>query len=104
MRATRPTPGIPEGTSDSRNRAPLDVRGMLCPLPVIALARAASGLSAGTVIVVLADDVAARSDIPAWTRLKGHRVSLVDEGPHTRYTVVLGPFAETTSASVTTSG
>ena len=48
----------------------VDARGLKCPAPVIALARAARRLDTGT-IEVLADDVAARTDIPAWCAMKG---------------------------------
>ena len=51
----------------------LDERGRLCPLPVIALARAARDLAAGQVITVVADDPAAEYDIPAWCLMRGHR-------------------------------
>ncbi len=68
----------------------LDARGQRCPMQVIALARAARAQPPGAVLVVLADDPAARHDIPAWARLKGHTVSLADDGGHTAYRVVLG--------------
>ena len=47
-------------------------RGRRCPLPVIDLAKAAAGLPGGAEVTVLADDPAARSDVPAWCRLRGH--------------------------------
>ena len=47
----------------------LDTRGERCPIPVIRLAKAARQLRVGT-IELLADDVATRSDVPAWCRLK----------------------------------
>jgi tRNA 2-thiouridine synthesizing protein A len=50
----------------------LDCRGMACPRPVIELARAIAGVPPDARVAVLADDVAARSDIPAWCRLSGH--------------------------------
>lgn len=68
----------------------LDARGLLCPLPVIRLARLARDLPTGTVVLVLADDPAAESDIPAWARMRGHEVRLERRGGHTAYTVVLG--------------
>ena len=70
--------------------ADLDARGLLCPLPVIRLARLARELRAGRSVLVLADDPAAESDIPAWARMRGHEVSLERRGGHTAYTVVLG--------------
>jgi tRNA 2-thiouridine synthesizing protein A len=52
----------------------VDARGLRCPLPVIRLAEAAREAAAGTVIVVLAGDPAARHDIPAWCRMRDHEL------------------------------
>lgn len=49
----------------------LDCRGMLCPLPVIELGKRYAEVPVGGLVVVLADDVAARTDIPAWCRMRG---------------------------------
>lgn len=49
----------------------LDCRDMLCPLPVIELARAFGDLAVGTVVAVVTRDVAARTDVPAWCRMRG---------------------------------
>jgi tRNA 2-thiouridine synthesizing protein A len=58
----------------------VDARGLRCPLPVIRLARAAAGLPAGSVLVVVATDPAAEHDVPAWARLRGHHVVAVERG------------------------
>ena len=50
----------------------VDARGTACPMPIIMLAKAARGLSADTEITVLATDVAARYDVPAWARMTGN--------------------------------
>ncbi|MEW2458388.1 cysteine desulfurase/sulfurtransferase TusA family protein [Streptomyces albus] len=50
----------------------LDARGKLCPLPVIELAKAIGTVPAGGLVRVLADDEAARLDIPAWCEMTGH--------------------------------
>jgi cysteine desulfurase len=67
----------------------VDSRGRRCPLPVIDLARAAATAPPGARVTVLADDPAARSDVPAWCRLRGH--TYVGEQPAagggTAYTV-----------------
>lgn len=52
----------------------VDARGQRCPLPVIALARRARELPPGAVIEVLSTDPAARHDVPAWARLRGHEM------------------------------
>ena len=50
----------------------LDCRGLLCPAPVIELARRLGDVEVGQLIAVAADDVAARYDVPAWCRMKDH--------------------------------
>ena len=48
----------------------LDCRGQVCPLPVIALARAVSEMALGDVVAVVSTDPAAAADILAWCRMK----------------------------------
>jgi len=50
----------------------LDQRGRRCPLPVIELARRIGDVAPGGLIAVAADDPAARLDVPAWCRMRGH--------------------------------
>lgn len=50
----------------------LDCRGMLCPLPVIELARHVGDVEVGALLAVVTEDVAARVDVPAWCRMRGH--------------------------------
>lgn len=52
----------------------VDARGLRCPTPVIRLARAARDAAPGTVLAVWWTDPAARHDIPAWARMRGHDV------------------------------
>ncbi len=63
----------------------LDCRGMLCPLPVIELGKRFAEAPVGGLVAVLADDVAARTDIPAWCRMRGQEY--VGEDPTGRYLV-----------------
>lgn len=48
----------------------LDCRGMLCPRPIIELAKALPQVPVGSLIEVIADDAAAAVDIPAWCRMR----------------------------------
>ena len=57
----------------------VDTRGLRCPLPVIRLAAAAQNAAAGTLIIVLATDPAARHDIPAWCRMRDQELREVTE-------------------------
>lgn len=56
----------------------LDCRGMLCPLPVIMLAKRLQEIAVGETIAVFADDPAAAVDIPAWCRMRSHELVLAD--------------------------
>ena len=47
---------------------------MLCPVPIIRLARTASSLPPGSLVELLTDDPAAEYDVPAWCRLRGHEL------------------------------
>lgn len=60
---------------DTRDDIPpveVDARGKACPVPIIMLAKAARDLAPGTRLTVLATDVAARYDVPAWARMTGN--------------------------------
>ena len=49
----------------------IDALGRRCPVPVIELARHLRDVDVGEVIAVLADDAAARVDVPAWCGMRG---------------------------------
>jgi cysteine desulfurase len=49
----------------------VDALGKRCPVPVIELSKAIPLVEVGEVVEVLADDEAARIDIPVWCRMKG---------------------------------
>lgn len=55
----------------------LDCRGLLCPKPIIELARAAKTCELTTSIVITTDDPAAAVDIPAWSRMRGHTCAVL---------------------------
>jgi tRNA 2-thiouridine synthesizing protein A len=48
----------------------LDCRGMLCPRPIIELAKRIGDVEVGEVIAVASTDAAARYDVPAWARMR----------------------------------
>ena len=50
----------------------LDQRGRRCPLPIIELARHIGDIEVGELLGLAADDPAARLDVPAWCRMRGH--------------------------------
>jgi len=67
----------------------VDARGTRCPYPVIELARAAKLANPGARIELLADDPVARSDVPAWCRMRGAELrEVVEEGGYWRFVVI----------------
>lgn len=50
----------------------VDALGLRCPQPIIDLARRIGSVPVGSVVAVLADDEAARLDVPAWCEMRGH--------------------------------
>ncbi|MEU8851495.1 aminotransferase class V-fold PLP-dependent enzyme [Streptomyces sp. NPDC048564] len=65
----------------------VDALGKLCPLPVIELAKVIGEVPVGGTVRVLADDEAARLDIPAWCEMRGQEY--VGEEPAERGTAYL---------------
>ena len=65
-RAAGPPPEAPP----QRPALTLDALGKKCPVPIIMLADRIREVPIGRTIEVLADDPAARTDVPAWCTLK----------------------------------
>ncbi|MBU2993548.1 sulfurtransferase TusA family protein [Octadecabacter sp. 1_MG-2023] len=52
----------------------LDARGLMCPLPVLRLAKVLRGLNVGTQLTIWADDPIAVIDIPHFCAESGHEL------------------------------
>jgi len=48
----------------------IDALGRKCPIPIIMLAERIGDVRVGQIVEVLADDPAAKTDLPAWCALK----------------------------------
>lgn len=57
----------------------VDAVGLACPQPVIELAHAIDGIEVGGRVRLLADDVAAKVDVPVWCRMKRHRLESMEQ-------------------------
>ncbi|GGT63888.1 cysteine desulfurase/sulfurtransferase TusA family protein [Streptomyces purpureus] len=55
----------------ARDAVVVDALGKRCPIPVIELAKVIGEVPVGGTVTVLADDEAARLDIPAWCEMRG---------------------------------
>jgi len=78
-RVTRPNPPAGAPASAPAPALTIDALGRKCPIPIIMLAERIREVPIGQVVAVLADDPAARTDVPAWCAIKSHEfVTMVD--------------------------
>ncbi len=57
----------------------LDVKRLLCPMPVIRLGEMIGKVDTGDTIEMLATDRGVLHDIPAWCKVHGHKVREIKE-------------------------
>lgn len=48
--------------------ATLDCTGLSCPMPIVKLAQKIKELRSGGILEMLADDIGAKEDVPAWCK------------------------------------
>ena len=58
----------------------LDLKGLLCPLPVVKVAKAVKGINIGDAIEATATDPGVMMDIPAWCKGSGNELVKMDKG------------------------
>ena len=52
----------------------LDLKGLLCPMPVVKLAQAIKNVPVGGIIEATATDPGVLADIPAWAKTSGNEL------------------------------
>jgi tRNA 2-thiouridine synthesizing protein A len=52
----------------------VDATGQKCPMPILMTAKAAKELAPGDVMLIIATDAGARSDVPAWVSQTGNEL------------------------------
>ncbi len=57
----------------------LDLKGLLCPMPVVKLSQAIKNLAPGSVIEGIATDPGVMADIPAWARTSGNELISIEK-------------------------
>ncbi len=66
----------------------LDLKGLLCPMPVVKLSIAIKKLAPGALVEGIASDPGVMADIPAWARTSGNElVSIDQQGKEYHFTV-----------------
>jgi tRNA 2-thiouridine synthesizing protein A len=56
----------------------LDLKGLLCPMPVVKIAQAIKKVNIGDLVEATATDPGVLADIPAWARTSGHEVVVLE--------------------------
>lgn len=57
----------------------LDVRRLLCPMPVIRTQQAVKKLQVGDELEIICTDPGTMHDIPTWCRIYGHQVLIAEQ-------------------------
>lgn len=55
-------------------RLSLDLKGLLCPMPVVKIAQAMKQVQIGELVEAVATDPGVMADIPAWARATGNEL------------------------------
>jgi tRNA 2-thiouridine synthesizing protein A len=59
----------------------LDSRGLMCPMPIVKLAKKMKEMQVGKVVELIADDIGSKEDVPAWIQRTGNElVEMKQEG------------------------
>jgi TusA-related sulfurtransferase len=67
----------------TRIRLHIDARGMRCPRPIVELAKARRKALPGSVIVIVADDLAFESDLRAWCNTTDNKLLTLERNGET---------------------
>ena len=57
----------------------LDLKGLLCPMPVVKIAKAIKEVQPGEIIEAFATDPGVMADIPAWCRTTGNELVTLEK-------------------------
>jgi tRNA 2-thiouridine synthesizing protein A len=57
----------------------LDLKGLLCPMPVVKMAKAIKEVNKGDTIEAFATDPGVMADIPAWCRTTGNELVVIEK-------------------------
>ena len=46
----------------------LDCKGLMCPMPIVKLAKKMKEIQVGKVLEMISDDIGSKEDVPAWCK------------------------------------
>ena len=58
----------------------LDLKGLLCPMPIVRISQAIKQVAVGGLIQATATDPGVLADIPAWTKSTGNELVKMERG------------------------
>ncbi len=59
--------------------AVLDLKGLLCPMPIVKLAQAIKNVPVGGTLEAVATDPGVLADVPAWARSSGNELVVLEK-------------------------
>jgi tRNA 2-thiouridine synthesizing protein A len=59
--------------------ATLDAKGLMCPMPIVHLAKKVKEMKSGQILELVADDIGAKEDVPAWCSRTGNQLVGTEE-------------------------
>jgi len=66
----------------------LDLKGLLCPLPIVKLSQAIKDLPVGAIIEGIATDPGVMADVPAWAKASGQElISIEQQGKEYKFLI-----------------
>jgi len=68
---------------DIKVSATLDLKGLVCPIPIVKVSQAVKGIQVGETVEAFATDPGVLADIPAWCKTSGNelvKMEHVDKG------------------------
>ncbi len=66
-------------SAEEKAATTLNLRGLMCPLPVVKIAQAITQVQVGEMIEAYATDPGVLADIPAWARSSGHELVSIEK-------------------------
>ncbi len=63
---------------ENETKVTINLEGLLCPIPVVKVAKAIKDLPVGGVLEATATDPGVLADIPAWARTTGNEVIKIE--------------------------
>jgi tRNA 2-thiouridine synthesizing protein A len=67
-----------ETVTEKKAALTLDLEGLLCPIPVVKIGQAIKTVPIGETIEATATDPGVLADIPAWCRMTGNELVLIE--------------------------